>query len=310
MREAIIALRAAVSARPDFALGWFNLSVAYGQHGNLYASQGALARAIKLNPDLEDRRRELTADATVYVTGLDLSKPLPPRWTLAEVQRRQPAAAVGLLALATAASALLGNAGPSTAPKKGEKWLRLTASRLSRLPGARRLHHPLWAGFATVATFCVALGSHNVPQPSEFVAYGVGISVLCGVVVAARRRVARKAQIVVAHRSWPPGLVIGLLTGAVGTPLAPLPVVHSGRATQRLHGAGPLLAGLLAAILLLETAWLAVPLVHALGIAAVVMTASLLLPVGPLDGARIKGASALAGLGMVGIGVLILLGLV
>jgi tetratricopeptide (TPR) repeat protein len=307
--DAIVALRSAVDARPDFALGWFNLSVAYAQQGNIYASQGALARALHLEPDLKDRKHQMTTDANVYVTGLDLSKPLPPHWTLSDVQRRQPAAAAGLLALWTAGLVLLRNPG-SARTDYGERLLRLGAARLSRLPGARRMRHPVWAVGATVAAFCLALTFHGPPKKSEFIAYGLGILVLSSAVLAARRWVARKTHISVANRTWIPGVVVGLLTGGIGTPLAPLPVVHSGQERQRIHGVGPMLIGLLAAVLLVEAAWLGVPLAQSLGIAAVVMTASLLLPIGPLDGARLQGAGAVAGVGVVGAAVLILLGLI
>ncbi|HXZ72610.1 MAG TPA: hypothetical protein VEH31_17310, partial [Streptosporangiaceae bacterium] len=74
------ALRKAVGARPDYALGWFNLGVLYAQMGSahLLASQGAFGQALTLNAALRQRDRRLTIDANVYRTGLDLSKPLPP----------------------------------------------------------------------------------------------------------------------------------------------------------------------------------------------------------------------------------------
>ena len=81
--EAATALRRAVGARPDYALGWFNLGVVHSRMGpaRVLESQGALARAFELDPALRDRRRTLTIDARTYRTGLDLSKPLPPRWS-------------------------------------------------------------------------------------------------------------------------------------------------------------------------------------------------------------------------------------
>ena len=54
---------------------------------HLPASQGAFAKAFALDPTLKDRRHDLTIDASVYRTALDLSKPLPPQWSLAETQK-------------------------------------------------------------------------------------------------------------------------------------------------------------------------------------------------------------------------------
>ena len=68
---------------PPALPGWFNLGVIYARTGPMDAalSQGAFARAFQLDPALRDRTRELTIDASTYRTGLDLSRPLPARWS-------------------------------------------------------------------------------------------------------------------------------------------------------------------------------------------------------------------------------------
>jgi tetratricopeptide (TPR) repeat protein len=81
------ALQQAVGASPDYALGWFNLGDVESQLGpaHLLASQGAFARAYSLDPALQERQHEMTIDASVYRTALDLSKPLPPRWSISQL---------------------------------------------------------------------------------------------------------------------------------------------------------------------------------------------------------------------------------
>ena len=49
--------------------------------------------AYSLDPALQDHRPEMTIDASVYRTALDLSKPLPPRWSICQLQQPVPAAA-------------------------------------------------------------------------------------------------------------------------------------------------------------------------------------------------------------------------
>lgn len=94
------AIRQAVGVSPGYALGWFNLGVVETRLGpsRLLAAQGALAKAYSLDPSLQNRRHAMTIDASVYRTALDLSKPLPPRWSLSQLQQPIPAAAAGLLA--------------------------------------------------------------------------------------------------------------------------------------------------------------------------------------------------------------------
>ena len=62
-------------------------------------------------------------------------------------------------------------------------------------------------------------------------------------------------------------------------------------------------------VLLRETVWLAVPLTQSMAITALIMAASTLLPVRPLDGAKLGKKGPVAGAGVVAAGTLIILGL-
>jgi cellulose synthase operon protein C len=126
------ALRQAIGASPGYALGWFNLGVLEGRRGPLHllASQGAFAKAFALDATLKDRRHDLTIDASVYRTALDLSKPLPPQWSLAETQKAVPVAAVGLLAVLLLAVGLARASSPGGTDLTTQ-WLEPLGERLN-----------------------------------------------------------------------------------------------------------------------------------------------------------------------------------
>jgi cellulose synthase operon protein C len=305
------ALRQAVSASPGYALGWFNLGVAESRLGpsGLLASQGAFARAYALEPALRDRRHEMTIDASVYRTALDLSKPLPPGWSISQLQRPAPAAAAGLLALVMLAFGLAratGHGGGTLAAQ----WIDPLSDRLRSAPVLRRLHHPAWAMAATAASFLFAYLRRGA-GPTEVVAYTAGVAVLAFLAVAARMAVARRQSLTITHETWPPALAFGLVAGAIGLPWAPLPVVRTdSEDSKKVHLAAPITLAALSVLLFVESAWLHTPVTQSWAVAALIMSASTLLPVGPLDGAQAGKAGALAATGLVGGALVVGLGLI
>ena len=309
---ALRAFRQAVAARPDYALGWFNLGVLHGRMGPLHlpASQGALARAITLDPSLADRERQLTIDEGIYRTGLDLSKPLPSRWSLADVQRSAPTAAAGLLAVC-----LLGLGLARTSVGDGnrvllDKVVEPATDRLQRLPVVGRLRRPGWALAATPVVFLLA-ALHDVNGgATELFAYSLGVLVVVGLAMRARLAVARRAGLSAMHETWAPGVMFGMATGAAGLPWAPLPVVRTSDAGQRVHWAAPVVLALLGIVLFVEAAWLPLPLTRSLAVATLVMVASVLVPIAPLDGKETGKGGALVGVGVIGAAALVFLGLV
>jgi hypothetical protein len=109
--------------------------------------------------------------------------------------------------------------------------------------------------------------------------------------------------------SWTPGTLFGLGAAAFGLTWTPLPVLRA--ATPRAHWAAPVALALLAVPLVAATAWLDVPLTRAVATAALVMAASLLTPVKPVDGGAIAEAGGVAaGLTGIGLAALLALGLV
>jgi cellulose synthase operon protein C len=308
---AAAALRQAVGASPGYALGWFNLGVVESELGpaHLAAAQGAFAVAYSLDPALRNRQPELTIDAKVYRTALDLSKPLPPRWSLAQLPQPVPAAAAGLLALVLLGLGLARVSGHGGSVLAAQ-WLDPLADRLRSAPLLRKLHHPGWAVAVTVASFLVAYLRRST-SPADVAGYCAGVAVLVLLAVAARVLLARSRGVPIHHESWPPGLVFGLITGAAGLPWAPLPVVRvAGKDSRRVHAAAPVTLAVLSALLFVESAWLHTPLTGSWAVAALIMSASVLLPVGPLDGARLGKAGVLTATGVLGGAVLVGLGLI
>ena len=147
------------------------------------------------------------------------------------------------------------------------------------------------------------------------VTYTAGVVVLALVAVGARVILARRNHIAATHESWSPALAVGLVTGAAGLPWAPLPVVKAdGKADKKdsakVHLAAPITLAVLSALLFAESAWLHTPVTQSWAVAALIMSASTLLPVGPLDGAQLGKAGVLAATGVIGGALLVGLGLI
>ena len=310
-RTAAEALRQAVGASPHYALGWFNLGVIESRLGpsHLLAAQGAFAVAYSLNSALQDRQHEMTIDASVYRTALDLSKPLPPRWSISQLQRRAPVAAAGLLALVMLGLGLAratGHGGSTLAAQ----WLDPLSDRLQSAPLLRKLHHPGWSFAATAASFLFAYLRKGAGL-AEVTAYTAGVIVLTALAVGARVLLSRHLRIAITQESWPPGLAFGLVTGAAGLPWAPLPVVRTnGKDNVKVHLAAPIALAVLSALLFVEAVWLHTPITQSWAIAALIMSASTLLPLGPLDGAQLGKGGILAAAGVIGGALLVSLGLI
>ena len=307
---AVTALRQAVGANPSYALGWFNLGVLEERRGPLHllAAQGAFAKAFGLDPTLKDRRHDLTIDASVYRTALDLSKPLPPRWSLAETQKAVPVATAGLLAALLLGLGLARSSSPG-GTDLAKQWLEPLGERLDGVRGLTRLKHPAWAVMATVATFLFAY-LHHASSPTEVAAYVLGVLVLTGAAMYARIAIAARANVATTQTSWLPGMAFGLVSGIIGLPWAALPVVKTSPESTRVHLAAPLTVAALSVVLFVESAWLGVPLTQSLAVVALVMAGSTLLPIKPLDGANVGKAGFLAAAGVVGGAVLIALGII
>ena len=313
LTDAADAFRRAVGIRPEYALGWFNLGVALDRMGlrHALASEGAFGRAFREDPELRDRKATFVADDATYFTTLDLSKPLPAKWEFSSTQERTPVAAAGL-ALALLFGLQFGRSALS--PGIGgdaKRWLELGLDALKRLPRAFTSTAAGVAVAATVAVFLLPVLRAGDASRASVLLLGLGVLMLVVVVVRSRILVAQRAGVALRQRGWPPGIAAGLTAAAAGLGWAPLPVVETDRPAPMVHWIGPIVAGVAALCLLALGVGLEVPTTKALGTAALVMTASLLTPIEPLDGGFVaKGpVGVAAGLALLGTAVFLLLGL-
>jgi hypothetical protein len=234
---------------------------------------------------------------------------LPPQWSFSQLQRPAPAVAAGLLAIAGLGFGLA-RAAAKGGNTSASQWLQIV-ERFESAPGLKRFRHPGWALAATAAAFMLAAlrrGSGLI----EIVASGVGALILAAAAMSARAALARRRGLTIAHSSWPPGLALGLVTGAFGLPWAPLPVVRTdtGEDDPGLHLVAPCLLAGVSLLLFVESAWLHTPVTQTWAVAALIMSASTLLPIGPLDGAHVGKAGIAAAAGVMGGALLVGLGLI
>ena len=137
--------------------------------------------AYSLDPALQDRKHQMTIDASVYRTALDLSKPLPPRWSISPLQQPVPARAAALLALVILGLGL-GRATGHGGSALAAQWLDPLSDRLKSAPLLRRLHHPGWSLAATAASFLFAYLRRG-GSLTEIVAYTAGVVVIAHLAV-------------------------------------------------------------------------------------------------------------------------------
>ncbi len=306
---AVQALRRAVGANPDYALGWFNLGVVLSGMGpaQLFAAQGSLGRAFKLAPELRDRERQPALDPRTYRSGIDLAHTLPPAWSFAESQRKAPEKTVGFSALLLVAFGLARALGAVRSGRAAaDSWLEQLVRALGKLRVPALLRRPLVAVAVTVAILLYPLARDPGGGVAAALAGSLALVLLVVLVWRARLRADAEA---VGSESWAPGMLFGAGAAVVGLTWTPLPVLRGGKA--RVHWAGPVVLALLALPLVVCTAWLDIPLSRALATAALIMAASLLTPVKPVDGgalADLGGTSA--GLTGLGLAALLALGLV
>jgi tetratricopeptide (TPR) repeat protein len=310
LQNASRALRRAVGARDDYAVGWFNLGVVNSHRGLgfLLISQGAFARAIALDPGLADHSHELILDEHVYRTDLDLSKTLPAGWSLGSVEHRQPLLAVGLLSVAGLVVGLAKAATGSGA--RMSSWFKVGAQTITRFRLLGRRRHPAWAIAATLAAFAFPVALRSDAGWVADVIYIAFLLLLIGTVLVLRWAVAVRSSVRIVQRTWPPGIVIGVLGGIIGTPWAPLPYLRAPARASRLHFVAPVALAAVSLLMLFESALWPVPLVRGLAISGLVMTASVLLPIPPLDGEHLGRAGVFVGLSALAGVLLVLLDIV
>jgi hypothetical protein len=151
---------------------------------------------------------------------------------------------------------------------------------------------------------------HSDASLTSIVLLLLGIAALSTIVLRARLMAARALGVDLRQRGWAPGIVAAVGATLMGAGWAPLPVADTSREARVVHWIGPLAAALTGIVLLALGIWLAVPATTSLGTVGLVMAASLLVPIKPLDGGFLgEGVLTLVtNVLVVAVGVLVVLG--
>jgi cellulose synthase operon protein C len=310
---AVAALRRSVGANRDYATGWFNLGVALERWGPLHvaASEGSLARARALDSKFASRGPVPLFDNTTHMSHLDLSKPLPANWTFASTQTHAAVAAAGLSVILVIALGLARSLAARAKPGGAQKWFDVIDALDKKAPNLPFLRNPALGVVATAAFLLWPLHSGPTDGWAATAVFAIGVLILIAVVLRVRVLAATHEHISLRQETFPPAVAFGLMVTLVGAGWSPLPVARApGKATD-IHWAGPTAVGTLAIVLLVLATWLGVPIARSLGAAGLVMSASLLTPVTPIDGATVSSTAvgALPSLVVLGAAVLMLVGL-
>jgi tetratricopeptide (TPR) repeat protein/Zn-dependent protease len=306
--------RRAVGANSEYPLGWFNLGVVLEQQGlqHALAAQGAFGRAIASNASLRERTHELSLDNDVYLTNLDLSKPLPANWSFTAIQRRPPATSLGIVLLLLAALQIGRTlAGSQSFGATQAQWLLTAVERLlHRLPGRSAFTSTPVTVIACGAVFLWPLLRAGPTNAVEVTLLLIGVGAIVLAVSRGRVLMARRHEVALEQRGWRPAIAVGLATALLGAAWAPLPVAKTDRDVAEVHWVGPCISAAISACLLLLSVLLEVPIARTLGGVALVMTASMLVPIKPLDGGVVAEGETgkAAGLAFLGGGLFLLLG--
>jgi hypothetical protein len=117
---------------------------------------------------------------------------------------------------------------------------------------------------------------------------GLGTTAVLATFVTARRTAPNPGD-ARAQFSWPPALGLGLVLSLVQVPFVPVPCLDpSGADHDRSRWRGIGVLAVIAVALSAVAAVLPAPVLRALAVASVAMTASALLPVRPFDGGYVR----------------------
>jgi hypothetical protein len=250
-------------------------------------------------------------DSDPYVTTLDLSKPLPPRWAFVQSEERAPVAASALVVLLLLVQLGRVVAVDTAGGKAGERWLR--TSPTSRWAIVRALDRRLTPAVAIVATavlFVWPLTTAGGASVIDALLLAGGVLALLALYLRVRGAAAARRGSSVRHVTWTPAVAFSAVATALGFAWAPLPVAERPDRASPVHRLGPIALGVAGVLLLVLGRWTGVPMTRSLGAAAVVMTSSAMIPVEPYDGAfvRSRAAGLLAAGALLALGILLFLG--
>ena len=237
-------------------------------------AQGALGRAGTLQHQLRGTQPDLQIDESVYDTGLDLSRPLPPNWRFSETAtppiNALTAVAILVVLVRLIWALLLDQGGDRAGPAPGP---------ITRA-AARQLGIDFQARARCLGNYDhgSAFRSRYQQQPSDPQHLRPDVLAASMVLISAFlrcRHLVTAPGAAVEHRSWPPALGFAGLTSLAGVAFLPLPHLQSSaEADPRVRWAGPRLLAAVTMLLLIAAAVTSNPVSRAIAINCTAMLAS------------------------------------
>lgn len=279
----------AVAAKGDFAKGWHNLGLLLTQSGSakdFLAGHGALAKAAVLDGALRGESSFLV-DEQIYDAGVDLSKPIPAKWTYGGTAKSTVAALgfVGLIVAVVRGAWALGL--DSVIEEMARRRVSSRdPSRRSRWLGKR--YSGWWA--AMFSSLLLAMSLHEA-LGSGIGSWGVAIIVACSLVVAYSLAEASTAagRLAPLQSPAPWAMFVGITSSAAGYGFLPLGGrSDSPRESVMSRFRAPLLLALVALVAFGLSTWTGVRFARGIGLGALALVASALVPVQPLAGSRVR----------------------
>lgn len=308
--QGIKALTTAVSVRADYAYGWLNLGRALVNAGgpvNFIRGQGALARAIELDPSLRGRTDDFLLETRIYRSTLDLSRPVPPDWTFATATAAPLPVGPTILGLVVAGFRILWALGLDRLVERGGAWvLRRRESRNAgglgwaiRF-GERDIPWP-WAVLAGATVLLFPLRDLATTAPAELVV--AAATTLLALLLFVRVRVWAAAGL--PHRwrqrTWVTPIAFSGAVTALGACFVPLPVLTEADGVERfrVRWAGPIVLGGLTLASTVVAMATDVPVARLVAVTLLAIVASALIPIKPFDGGHLTNRWLGLGIGIV-----------
>jgi hypothetical protein len=253
-------------------------------------SQGALARAARLDHTLRGDDSTLVVDEKVYQSGVDISRPISAGWTYAATaseSKRGFAITMLLLVVLRIAWALgLDQVGGWIS----QKVIASSPGGVERVPWFWRRLRVRWALLATVLVLGVPAAWGLPGWPAMVV-----VMVTCAIVstpLAARAVAAQPGE--ARHFGWTPAVVVGFVGAPFGVSFAPYPALDDGaRGSRWIVRWSPTLAMTgVVTVLTVAAAWSSLPYLRTSAMLSLVLLASMLIPAPPFDGNRVTSRAA------------------
>lgn len=269
------ALAAALQEKPDYAIGWWNLGVLESgsmDSAHFNRAEGALSQAVRLDQSFRGKALDLVVDYEIFDANLDLSKSVDQSWSIGS-SARPIGKHLSWVAIALAGLAVVGSF-------LQEQTITITSEWVLKRRSSKTLFVPVVLYGALLAGLVVFTIESSA---SGWVAGGLVAMAMAAIVTLYTVLAGPFAKV----RGWTPAVAVSVILIALRIPFLPAPVVNNPEGASRRWPGVMVMAGTAAASLLMSL-WTGSPTLRLIGLSALALTASALLPLPPFDGAIMK----------------------